>query len=122
MAEQVTILLWRGRAGPTSGGMGGGPGAGGGPAPGVLMPSHRQPRAGGATIWGNGGSDVLVGGTSASVIYAINPTGTGDSGGISYIYGGPGNDTIPAGKADDVIFGGGGTNTIEGRGPGKQIG
>ena len=74
------------------------------------------------TIYGNGGADVIVAGGSQDLIYADNPTGAGDSGAVSYVYGtyagqlGAGTDTLVGGSGNDLLFGSGDTITVGGAG------
>ena len=67
------------------------------------------------TIYGNGGADVLIAGGTHVLIYADNPSGTGDTGAVSYLYGtyanepGAGTDTVIGDTGSDYLFGAGDT-------------
>ncbi|MCZ4340484.1 calcium-binding protein [Sphingomonadaceae bacterium G21617-S1] len=72
-------------------------------------------------IYGMGGNDTIVGGSTASHLYGFNASGGTDgtdsiTGGAAgdYIQGNAGNDTLAGGNGSDRLLGGAGNDTISG--------
>jgi VCBS repeat-containing protein len=73
------------------------------------------PTAGGGTLFGGPGNDVLNGTVGVDTIYGQGGDDRINAGnGNDFVYGGNGNDTIFGGNGDDRLYGEGGNDTIYG--------